>query len=300
MLISTNIVVDQFVILTLKIARRVISKELITTSVFSFEAYNSHDRRDMSKKGQKVTLLSIPRIKTFKSRPPVVCGKFLLSDSYHKQKDSLIIPESELYETLYEIYPQACFIELFQWILFFEKNSYLIDSKKLALAYNFYWGDHETELKKNFSMWPQEFIHWSISKKAHSGDLRPINLYSQMNPKLQTSFWFLLESFDKAQLSLSEGKKILEWIIDLLSRGESIDTLDFKKKEASLPKVLQISHIKKIGSNTFTNLDILTVLRRTMKKLNLYEAPHGLLEFKSNLLEKGIKVVLNIELLFHL
>ena len=186
----------------------------------------------MSKKGQKVTLLSIPRIKTFKSRPPVVCGKFLLSDSYHK-KDPLIIPESELYETLYEIYPQACFIELFQWILFFEKNSYLIDSKKLALAYNFYWGDHETELKKSFSMWPQEFIHWSISKKAHSGDLRPINLYSQMNPKLQTSFWFLLESFDKAQLSLSEGKKILEWTIDLLSRGESIDTLAFKKKEAS-------------------------------------------------------------------
>lgn len=177
----------------------------------------------------------IPKIKSFKSRPPIIFGKFLISDSYHKNIAPLTIPESEFYDVFYEIYPQTSFTELLQWIFFFEKKGYPINVKKLASAYHFYWGDHENNLKQSFPLWPEEFIHWSIIKKAHSGDLRSLSLCGQDSQvDFKDSFWSLLKSFNKAQLSLSEGKKILEWIIDLFAQGESAETLTFESKKTSL------------------------------------------------------------------
>ena len=76
------------------------------------------------------------------------------------------------------------------------------------------------ELKKKLAQAPVSFLNWMEERKASISDLMPLNSLTQIN-----SINPLLEEFEKQKLTRSQGKQILDLLVDLVMMKTSSQQL---------------------------------------------------------------------------
>ena len=155
----------------------------------------------------------IPYIKKFKTRPAIFCKQLQLCHSELNLK--LEIPEEQLSETLADIYSDATLIEVFTWISFFKTQKFNLDLNSFASSFGFHFNDTASLLLEKSSTWPESFKTWTLNKKAHIHDLRPLILTSKLSIEAQNCTEGLLNHWTSLNPSLNQGKQIIELFMDV-------------------------------------------------------------------------------------
>lgn len=166
--------------------------------------------------------VQIPLLKSFKTRPCVLCDSVPLC--YSELDLKIEIPKTELPAVLSEIYPSLSLIEVFNWITYLQTHHLEIRPADISQAYGFFWNDLTETLFQQSHIWPPTFKEWAHTKKAHGNDLRVLSLMKKLTPQEQLIFLNLLKAVPRLNPSLSEGKKIMELFLDLLG-GEQQKSL---------------------------------------------------------------------------
>ncbi len=99
------------------------------------------------------------------------------------------------------------FFKSIDWNLFFQKQNLHLNSRTL-------------ELFEKLKLMPREFLTWAEEHQMSSRDLMPINSLDDLN-----SLNILVKNFPKLKLNRNEGKKILDFLVDLILMGQKTEEL---------------------------------------------------------------------------
>lgn len=179
---------------------------------------------------------SLPGLKTFTSRPKTYYHHILIADS--DLNSEVQLSSHALSPLLQEIYPSLSLIELFEILIFFKDQKIALDPVELGQAYHFHWNEITEQLFLNYKNWPQDFIDWSKEKNCHTNDLRPLLLADKLSLRQRKDFYLLLAEFKNLKLSLGDGKKVLELLIDLSATEFNHENLRYKNLDTDSVKDL--------------------------------------------------------------
>ncbi len=185
-------------------------------------------------------IVDIPYLESFKTRPEIFYGSIRLCTSLLDHP--VIVKLEQLPEVLAEIYPIKSLSHIFNWITFFKSLDVEIDSVLLAKAYGFYWDADTEKVFRAYQSAPQPFKNWAVQKKAHVNDLRALTLIRKLTASSQDLIFNFLSLFEILNPSLSDGKKIIELLVDSAATSEcEVDELlvELKSKTVKVDRLLK-------------------------------------------------------------
>lgn len=159
----------------------------------------------------------------------------LLSAAVATNAPEIDMGDQDLTDLIIDLYPSlgwADYAVLKKRIESEPQLSQSLDHEKLARHFGFAFNDRSEQIRQKFLDCSPLFIEWARTKKASQQDLAPLAALGNLE-----NFNPILEKMVAANLSRSEGKQVLDWLVDLYLMGYDLGELtvdDCKKWQTNI------------------------------------------------------------------
>ena len=161
------------------------------------------------------------------SKARVEWNNIILNGKVAENQPIIDLSQENLHELCFDLFGPLTFIETFELFRALKKKGLAeaLDWGAYLQLNQMSWNQRIQQIFSILDTAPPEFLQWCYEKKISARDLTPLVPLKTMTPTLK-----LWNGFSSEQLSRSEGKQALDWLVDLILMDVDLDELSPQQK----------------------------------------------------------------------